>query len=638
MFVSFTLMAQPPATYYNSAAGKSGAELKTALYNIIKSHTELSYSALWTAFRTTDVKPNGRVWDMYSNTDYTFGTDQGASYNAEGQTYNREHSFPKSWFKEGYPMYTDLFHLYPADGYVNSQRSNYPFGNVRNVRYTSRNGSKLGTPTVSNFNESNYVFEPANEYKGDFARTYLYMATRYEDRIASWRGNNAATRDILDGNSFPAYKSFYIDLLIEWHKNDPVSEKEINRNNAVYALQGNRNPYIDHPEWVECVWKGICVDQANVIIANTKYLPTIPDESTPVDVSTTVSIYGDDSIQSVSLFYGTSATIMGSSFTMTLSGDRYIGQIPTYPNGTTVFFQVRVITQKGVTKSGDVQNYRIVEAKPDMLINSLARDPQNPESTDIVKIISDIYVVKDSVVSAKLYWSIAGNSTKNTVNMTANGNEYTATIPAHPDETIIEYYVEVQSQTGIIKVSEKQTYVVRVYVDVEEIVIENINYSPTEPSVNEKITITADVHCNAGSVTAWLRWYDLNNPAYVFTDKMTKLSGDNFTVQISAPSNPTDVCYQILGQFGNVFNESLTRCIDVTAGGSMSLSGNLLKLTEADGIAKIEFYNLAGQLTFSKKYAGDIEETIDVSSFAGGMYVIRIWTVKGTFVTKKVLL
>ena len=215
LLVSLTLAAQAPANYYDAAAGKSGAELKTVLYNIIKNHTELSYNYLWTAFRTTDVKANGKVWDMYANTNYTFGVDQGASYNAEGQTYNREHSFPKSWFNELTPMYTDLFHLYPADGYVNSQRSNYPYGNVRNVRYTSSNGSKVGSPSTGNFASSAYVFEPADEYKGDFARTYFYMATRYEDKIANWVGNNAATRDILDGNSFPAFKSWYIDLLIE---------------------------------------------------------------------------------------------------------------------------------------------------------------------------------------------------------------------------------------------------------------------------------------------------------------------------------------------------------------------------------------------------------------------------------------
>jgi hypothetical protein len=497
----------------------------------------------------------------------------------------------------------------------------------------------LGTPTTSNFNESAYVFEPVDEYKGDFARTYFYMATRYEDKIASWRGKNASTRDILDGTAFPGFKSWYIDLLIEWHKADPVSEKEINRNNAVYAIQHNRNPYIDHPEWVECVWKGICVNQATVIISNTKYLPAFPDETTPVDVSANVTVYGDDTIQTVNLFYGTSASALSNSLAMTLaSGTTYSAQIPVYLIGTTVYFQVRVVTKKGVNKSGEVFNYKVVEAKPDLRIDNLNRSPHNPQSSDVVTISSDVYVIKDVITSVNLHWAVVGNSTTNTVAMMANGDTYTATIPAHPDETAIKYYVEAQSQTEIKKVSETQNYVVRIYVDVDEIVIENITYQPTEPTVNEKITIAADVYCSRGSVKSWLRWYDLNNPAYVFTDPMGNISGNNFSAQISAPRNPTSLCYQILGQVGEVFNESFIRCIDVTDGGSISLSGNLLNLTETAGIARIEFYNLAGMLTFSKKFAGDIDATIDISSFAGGVYIIRIWTVKGTLTTKKVLL
>jgi endonuclease I len=639
MLVSFTLAAQAPVNYYDNAEGKSGADLKTALYSIIKDHTQLSYSDLWTAFRTTDAKPNGKVWDMYSNTNYTFGSDQQGSggYTGEGQMYNREHSFPKSWFAEGYPMYTDLFHLYPADAYVNGRRSNYPYGNVGNTNFTSTNGSKLGSPATANFNESAYVFEPANEYKGDFARTYFYMATCYENRIAGWRGNNAATRDILAGNSYPAFKSWYVDLLIEWHNADPVSEKEINRNNAVYQIQGNRNPYIDHPEWVECVWKENCISQATVIISDIKYQPAIPDETSTVNVSSIVNIYGNDAIQTVSLYYGTSSSAMNSNATMTLTNGRYSAQIPPYPNETTVYFQVRAITQEGVNKGSNVYNYKVVEAKPNLIISSLTHDPQNPQATENVTVTSDIYTVKDEISSVTLYWSIQGNSTPTAITMNMNENTFTAVIPPQPNETVVKYYVEAITQSGIVRVSETQNYVVNVRINPSEIVIENITHSPESPKINETVTISADVYCSNAKITPLLRWYDSSSPDMSYTQLMHNTGDNSFSTRISAPDKATGICFQIVAGAGEVFNESALRCIDVSDN-NISISGNILQLTEKAGIARIEIYNTSGQCIFVKKYSGDTETGIDVSSFAGGNYIIRIRTVKGTFTTIKVLL
>ena len=174
--LSLTLWAQGPngsGNYYRAANGKKGATLKTALCGIIYNRTERTYNDLWTDFRTTDARPDGKVWDMYSNiTNYTFGTDQDkGSGNKEGQYYNREHSFPNSWFGgKIMPMYSDLHHLYPTDKLVNNKRGNHPFGETRGETYKSANGfSKLGSCTYPGF--SGIVFEPNDEYKGDFART-----------------------------------------------------------------------------------------------------------------------------------------------------------------------------------------------------------------------------------------------------------------------------------------------------------------------------------------------------------------------------------------------------------------------------------------------------------------------------------
>lgn len=243
------LQAQIPAGYYSGAKGQKGKALKTALFNKIASHTQLSYKALWNAYKTTDVRADGKIWDMYSdNTNYVpGGSAQGANYSKEGDSYNREHSFPKSWFNDATPMYTDLFHLYPTDGYVNNRRSNYPFGETEGETYTSHGGfSKLGKSTIAGY--SGTVFEPNDEYKGDFARSYFYMATAYEDKIAGWHS------DMLAGNSYPAYADWALTMLLRWAQEDPVSQKEIDRNNAVYKLQGNRNPYIDYPGLEQYVW------------------------------------------------------------------------------------------------------------------------------------------------------------------------------------------------------------------------------------------------------------------------------------------------------------------------------------------------------------------------------------------------
>ncbi|MCD8318482.1 MAG: endonuclease [Paraprevotella sp.] len=246
--VLFQLWAQAPSGYYTSAKGTHGAALKTALSAIIINHTERSYANLWTDFQKTDARADGKVWDMYSSaSNFTFVSDQCGTYKNEGDCYNREHSYPKSWFHEDTPMYTDLFHLYPTDGKVNGSRGNYPFGEPQRPTYTSSGGfSKLGPSSVSGYTGT--VFEPADEYKGDFARTYFYMITCFEDRISGWDS------DMLSGNAYPGFAQWALDMLLRWSEEDPVSEKEIERNNAVYGIQHNRNPYIDFPGLEEYVW------------------------------------------------------------------------------------------------------------------------------------------------------------------------------------------------------------------------------------------------------------------------------------------------------------------------------------------------------------------------------------------------
>ena len=270
-----------PTGYYNSTEDLSCQPLKTKLRDIItKGYTELTYTpGVWNAYQYTDIHRNDAntadvIWDIYSDVPkgpdpyyFSYQVDQcGASgYKKEGDCYNREHSTPQSWFNKQSPMVTDVNHIYPTDGYVNNVRGNYPYGEVSSPTYTSQNGTKFGSG--NNFGYTGLVFEPINEYKGDLARTSFYMATRYENEIIAnnWSANGTADALFLSlGDQQDAakrklqiYDTWYLKTIFKWNNADPVSQKEVDRNNAVYYKSGqnNRNPFIDHPEFVARIWE-----------------------------------------------------------------------------------------------------------------------------------------------------------------------------------------------------------------------------------------------------------------------------------------------------------------------------------------------------------------------------------------------
>lgn len=249
-----------PPGYYESATG-SGSELKTLLHQLIRDHQVQTYASLWEHFTTTDATFDGHVWDIYSDTPceeppylYVFGEDQDRGFGGtqEGEFYNREHSMPRSWFGGAVdPMNTDLFHIFPVDKFVNAQRDNHPFGEVEAPVWTSMNGGRLGPNSFGQ--DAGTAFEPVDEYKGDLARAFLYMITRYEDLISGWDSSPEGNR-MLGHTTYPGYAPWAIDMLLKWHRLDPVSQKERVRNQEVYRIQGNRNPFVDHPEWVELIW------------------------------------------------------------------------------------------------------------------------------------------------------------------------------------------------------------------------------------------------------------------------------------------------------------------------------------------------------------------------------------------------
>ena len=311
-------IAQIPPGYYDSATG-TNYTLKTQLYNIIKGHTDNGYGGLYTTYQSSDVdhfyENDGTVLDMYSEkpsaTDpynYSTGSTQRCgNYSAEGDCYNREHIIPQSSFNSSAPMVSDAHFITPTDGKVNGQRSNYPHGTVGSTTWTSLNGSKLGSSSVAGY--SGTVFEPIDEFKGDIARMYFYFATRYENTVSGY------AYPMFNGSSNQVFTTAFLNMLLAWNSQDPVSAREIERNNAIYTFQNNRNPYIDHPEYVQQVWNPSADSQA----------PTAPTNllaSGTTDTTTTLSWTASTDnigVTGYEVYQGAilQATSTGTSYTVT---------------------------------------------------------------------------------------------------------------------------------------------------------------------------------------------------------------------------------------------------------------------------------------------------------------------------------
>ena len=330
LIASVTAFAQVPSGYYNSAIG-TGYTLKTQLKDIIDNNsdgltpeyqsTDPGYSALYETYKTSDAdnyyENNGSVLDMYtenpSGTDvkeYDHDTDRdpGSGGSAEGQFFNREHIIPQSFFSQSTPERSDAHFVVPSDKYVNNQRGSFPFGVVQTPNATYTNGSKRGNNLNSGYSAgySNTVFEPIDEFKGDIARMHFYFATRYEDDIPTY----TASYDMIIKSSQQVYTDTFLSILLQWHAQDPVSQREIDRNDAIFAVQNNRNPFIDNPSYVNTIWGGGTTDTqapttpTNLVASN----PT----ATTVDLSWTAST-DDTAVTNYDVYVGGSFYVSTNS-------------------------------------------------------------------------------------------------------------------------------------------------------------------------------------------------------------------------------------------------------------------------------------------------------------------------------------
>ena len=500
-------------------------------------------------------------------------------------------------------MVTDLFHIVPTDGYVNGQRSSWPFGETSNAQWTSMNGSKRGSNSTSGY--SGTIFEPIDEYKGDFARIYFYMATRYENIISSWEDNSSSADAALDGTTFPVFEEWYLNLLLDWHNNDPLSQKEIDRNNAIYDIQNNRNPFVDHEEWVNLIWSDV---QAPVI-TNVVFSPQNPNENEAVNVTATIT--DDGTIMESVLQWGYSSSNLSNILNMSSSASTYSAQIPGQSAGQQVYFRIEATDNESNTTLTTTYNYQVNQNAGTITLPftedfndetlgifyeySVSGDDQywhnnEYEGSYYAKMSnyngSNNVENEDWIITPAINFNAYSNEVLNfssamkdysdnttfiyllySTNYSGTGDPNSATwvdISAGADWSAGEYVWTTSGDVSLSALVGEQVYIAFKYdsqsssgktwqIDDVSIsiggdpnvapVISNVSYSPTSPSSSENVTVAAEITDDVSVASATVYW-GLSSSSLSNSVNMTA-SGDNYSAIIPNQDAELTVYFKI---------------------------------------------------------------------------------------------
>jgi endonuclease I len=400
------------------------------------------------------------IWDMYSDNPtgpepytYTYGVNQcSGTSGPEGFCYNREHTTPQSWFAELPPMVSDAHHIFPTDAWVNGLRSNFPFGEVTTTTTTTLNGSKLGTG--NNFGYTGTVFEPISAYKGDLARAGLYMSVRYEDEIISqnWSSLGTANLVFLSPAEQPdaaqrrlqIYDSWYLNTLIKWSTQDPVSQKEIDRNNVVYyqvvdrggtstpAAQANRNPFIDHPEYVAQIFQCTGVVPVTIIDFTARKIKETVLLNWYATHETNFKKYIVERSTN-GLVFNTIGEVEGTNLANYTFTDHQL------PNAAKVYYRLRMLDIDGKSRTGKIIPVRLNNNLSNAIVYpNPTRDNLNIKLNEGLKANSTVYItdVTGRVVLKTL-------ATVNAINITLDIKDFA---PGR-------YFVKIQNASEVINES-----------------------------------------------------------------------------------------------------------------------------------------------------------------------------------------
>lgn len=419
-WISTMLFAEIPAGYYHKADGKKGSELLNALNDICSNGTFLKYGKgegyTWEGFHYTDRNEDGSIIDMYSST-MRYQTDFNS---VEGM--HIEHALPKSWWGalENY-AFRDLHHLFPADAKTNITKNNLPLGEVITASFD--NGvSKIGTTEL--YKGKVKCFEPADEYKGDFARAYMYISTTYNEFSDLWDSQ------MMQNNTYPVWNDEALNLLLKWHREDPVSEKELKRQEAVYQIQHNRNPFIDYPEIAEHIWGNKKNENINIENDNRPVLIT-PTSWSQINIPVTYI----GSIATKSLFFE------GINFTENLTLE--------IKNQS----QEITLSKSSISPQDLLNGYNltisITSNTPKTIIDTLLINSTDTIELAISATFTDEFMITNAIainpLSAEINWTALPNTNEYEVTLRDNPNNHTT-------DLIFSAYVEGSSYNKAIAI------------------------------------------------------------------------------------------------------------------------------------------------------------------------------------------
>jgi endonuclease I len=606
LLLFFTVcFSQIPSGYYNTATG-TGYTLKTQLYNIIKGHTDNGYAGLYTTYQTSDVdnfyENDGTVLDMYSENpsgtdpyNYSTGTTQRCgSYSVEGDCYNREHIIPQSVFNEQSPMVADAHFITPTDGKVNGIRSNYPHGTVSSATYTSQNGGKLGSSSVSGY--SGTVFEPINAFKGDIARMYFYFATRYENTVAGY------SYAMFDGSSNKVFTTAFLNMLLAWNAQDPVSAREIARNNAIYARQNNRNPYIDHPEYVNQIWGGTSSGDTQAPTAPTS-LATTTKTATSISLSWTASsdnvgvtaydVYSNSVLKTT--VTGLTATITG--LTASTSYSIYVKAKDAAGNASASSSTISVTTNSsgGTGTTTDLLFSEYIEGSSNNKALEIANNTGSSVSMSIYTIKKQTngagswstglalsgtlssgskYVIVNSSISSTCFLTSAANISTTATELTFNGND---AVGLFKNGVLIDIIGTFSGGTA--------------------------NFA-ADVTLRRKSTVTSPT--------------------------------TTFNLSSQWDSYTTDTCNNLASKIAKPVEEEITSESDEIVIYPNPSDGNFnIGLNTSNTPYSIEIISFSGEKVFEKQNA--IDPAISVSNLSKGIYIVKITTDSRTVIKKLVI-